>query len=80
MVSHNVVQVLSGDGTKSYGILFTLGAYRVEFAPQPEVRFMETPAGTSPAGRAYWDVGQTMGHDFIVPKEQARRRAKTSRS
>jgi hypothetical protein len=77
--SHNVVQVLSGDGTKSYGIFFTLGAYRVEPPPQPEIRFMETPAGAPPAVRAYWNLGETMGHEFIYPKEQARRLAKTSK-
>jgi hypothetical protein len=79
MASHNVVQVLSSDGTKSYGIFFTLGAYRVEPPPQPEIRFMETPAGTPPAVRAYWNVGETIGHEFIYPKEQARRLVKASR-
>jgi len=76
--THNVVQVLSGDGTKSYGIFFTLPALRPDPAPQPEIRFMETPAGTPPAVRAYWDQGSTLGHEFIYPKEQARRLAKTS--
>jgi hypothetical protein len=77
--TRNVVQVLSGDGMKSHGIFFTLGAHRLDPAPQPEVRFMETAAGTPPAIRAYWNVGQTLGHEFIYPKEQARRLAKASK-
>jgi hypothetical protein len=77
--SLDVIQVLSGDGGKSYGIFFTVGAYRPEPAPQPEIRFFETPAGTPPAVRAYWNLGETRGHEFIYPKEQARRLAKSSK-
>jgi hypothetical protein len=79
MSTQNVVQVLSDDGTKSHGIFFTAGAYRLEPAPQPEIRFMETPAGTPPAVRAYWNQGETSGHEFIYPKEHARRVANTSK-
>ena len=53
--SHNVVQVLSGDGTKSYGIFFTLGAYRVEPPPQPEqqrCRHGDTGRGFTTAAKA----------------------------
>jgi hypothetical protein len=78
--TRNVVQVLSGDGRKSHGIFFTLGADRPDPAPQPEIRFMETAAGTPPAIRAYWNVGQTRGHEFIYPKEQAKRLVKTSKA
>jgi hypothetical protein len=78
-ITYNVVQVLSGDGLTSYGIFFTLPAVRPDPAPQPEIRFMETPAGTPPAVRAYWTQGVTTGHEFIYPKEHARRVARTSK-
>jgi hypothetical protein len=77
--SHDVVQVLSGDGMKSQGIFFTVPAVRLEPAPKPEVRFIETAAGTPPAIRAYWNLADTIGHEFIYPKEQARRLAKASK-
>jgi hypothetical protein len=77
--SLDVIQVLSGDGGKSYGIFFTVGDYRTEPADQPEIRFIETPAGTPPAVRAYWNLGETRGHEFIYPKEQARRLARSSK-
>jgi hypothetical protein len=77
--TRNVVQVLSGDGMKSHGIFFTVGADRLDPAPKPEIRFMETAPGTPPAIRAYWNGGETRGHEFIYPKEQARRLAKTSK-
>jgi hypothetical protein len=71
--------VLSGDGKQSYGIFFTLAAERLTPAPQPEVRFMETPAGAPPAIKQYWNAGETVGPEFIYPKEQARRLAKNTK-
>jgi hypothetical protein len=79
LASHHVVQVASEDGRKSYGIFFTLPAVRDSPAPEPEVRFMETPAGAPPAIRAWWNAGEQYGHEFIYPKEQARRLAKTAK-
>jgi hypothetical protein len=76
--SHNVVQVLSADGKTPYGIFFTLPAERPTPAPQPEVVFMETPAGTPKAIKAWWNQGETTGHEFIYPKEHARRLAQNS--
>jgi hypothetical protein len=79
LTTKNVVQVLSADGMKSYGIFFTLPIQRLDPAPKPEVQFMEAPAGAPPPIRAYWNGGETTGHEFIYPKEQARRLAKNSK-
>jgi hypothetical protein len=79
LTTKNVVQVLSADGMKSYGIFFTIPILRVDPAPQPEIRLMEAPPGTPPAIRAYWNGGETTGHEFIYPKEQARRLATNSK-
>src|SRR5688572_2480078 len=70
--SRNVVQVLSADGTKPVGLFFALPAERFEPTSTPEVRFMETPAGTPAAIRTWWYPGQRTGYEFIYPKEQAR--------
>jgi hypothetical protein len=43
--SSKVVQVLNADGTKPYGLFFTIAAERLEPASSPEVRFMETASG-----------------------------------
>ena len=40
--SGKVVQVLNADGTKPYGLFFTIPAERLEPASSPEVHFMET--------------------------------------
>ena len=73
--STKVVQVLNADGTKPYGLFFTLLAERVEPASAPEVRFMETVSGTPAAIRTWWYPGERTGYEFIYPKEQARRLA-----
>jgi hypothetical protein len=73
--SSKVVQVLNADGTKPYGLFFTIAAERLEPASSPEVRFMETASGTPAAIRTWWYPGERSGYEFIFPKEQARRLA-----
>jgi hypothetical protein len=73
--SSKVVQVLNADGTKPYGLFFTIPAERLEPASTPEVHFMETASGTPAAIRTWWYPGERRGYEFIFPKEQARRLA-----
>ena len=73
--SSKVVQVLNADGTKPYGLFFTIPAERLEPASSPEVHFMETASGTPAAIRTWWYPGERSGYEFIFPKEQARRLA-----
>lgn len=73
--SRNIVQVLNADGTKPYGLFFTIAAERPEPASAPEVRFMETASGMPAAIRTWWYPGERTGYEFIFPKEQARRLA-----
>jgi hypothetical protein len=67
-----VVQVLSADGTKPYGMFFSYTAERLEPASQPEVRFMETAKGMPAAIKTWWYPGERIGYEFIYPKDQAR--------
>jgi cobalamin biosynthesis Mg chelatase CobN len=70
--SGKVVQVLSADGTKPYGLFFSYPAERFEAASQPEVRFMETAKGMPAAIKTWWYPGERSGYEFIYPKDQAR--------
>ena len=70
-----VVQVLSADGTKPYGMFFSMRAERFEPAAAPEVRFMETAAGMPAAIKTWWYPGERTGYEFVYPREQARRLA-----
>jgi hypothetical protein len=73
--SSKVVQVLNAEGTKPFGLFFTIPAERLEPASTPEVRFMETASGTPAAIKTWWYPGERGGYEFIFPKEQARRLA-----
>jgi hypothetical protein len=74
-----VVQVLSADGRKPYGMFFSMSADRAEPPSTPEVRFMETGAGMPAAIRTWWYPGERSGYEFIYPREQARRLAQGAR-
>lgn len=76
--SRRVVQVLSDDAKRSYAMLLTIPAQRMTPAAEPEIRFMETPEGTPPVIKAWWYPGNTIGWEFIYPKEQALKLAKAA--
>jgi hypothetical protein len=72
----HVVQVLSDNGQTSYAQFFGISALRTDFAPKPEIRFMETAEGMPAAVKTWWYPGAKDGYEFIYPKEQARLLAK----
>ncbi len=74
--NRNVVQVLSPDGTKSYGLFFAIPAHRNVRPEKPEVRFMETSSSMPHAIRTWWYPADSTGFEFIYPKDQARLLAK----
>lgn len=80
MSGRRVVQVLSEDGRQAYAQLLTIPAQRFDAPPQPEIRFMETAQGTPAAIKTWWYPGNTVGWEFIYPKEQALRLAKGTSS
>jgi hypothetical protein len=73
--SSNVIQVLDSEGKKPFGMFFAARAERIEAASAPELRFMETPAGTPAAIKTWWYPGERAGYEFVYPKDQARRLA-----
>jgi hypothetical protein len=76
--SRDVVQVLSGDGKTPYAMFFTLQAWRSEPAQDPELTFIETAADMPHAIRTWWHPGESIGYEFLYPREQARRLARGS--
>ena len=72
----HVVQVLSDNGRTSYAQFFGISAQRTDYAPKPELRFMETAAGMPAAVKTWWYPGAKAGYEFVYPKEQARILAK----
>jgi hypothetical protein len=73
--NRHVVQVMSEDQTEMHATLMAIPAQRMEPAEEPEVRFMEAEASAAPAIRTWWYPGRSIGHEFIYPKDHARRLA-----
>jgi hypothetical protein len=70
-----VMQVMTKDDQKTYGMFLTINAIRPTPSNDAELRFLETPAGKPAAVKTWWYPGNTIGREFIYPKSQARRLA-----
>ena len=77
--NRHVVQIMSEDQKTMHATLLAIPAQRQEPPNEPEVRFMETAANLPPAIRTWWYPGRSIGHEFIYPKDQARRLAAKQR-
>jgi hypothetical protein len=74
--SRKVMQVRAkNDSNKTYGLFLTIMAQRPKASDEAELRFLETPAGKPAAVKTWWYPGNSIGREFIYPKEQARRLA-----
>ena len=73
--NRHIVQILNESGTDMHTTLLAIPAQRQDPPSEPEIRFMEGPANMPPAIKTWWYPGRSIGHEFIYPKEQARRLA-----
>jgi hypothetical protein len=73
--SRKVMQVFDKGSNKTYGLFLTISAQRPKPSDDAELRFLETPAGKPAAVKTWWYPGNSIGREFIYPKEQARRLA-----
>lgn len=71
--SRNVIQVFNKDGSKVYATFLAIPDERMTPADKPVVTFEETPVGTPEAIKAWFYPGDTIGHEFVYPKDQAQR-------
>jgi hypothetical protein len=76
--NRHIVQVFNKDGSKLYATILAIPDQRLDPAGKPVVMFKETPAGTPSAVRAWFYPGNTIGDEFVYPKEQALRIAKAT--
>jgi hypothetical protein len=74
----DVVRVLSEDGSRVYSTFFAIPAERSRPTSEPTVRFEET-AGSPETIKVWFYQGETIGHEFVYPTDQARRIAAASR-
>jgi len=73
--SRTVMQVMDKGSNKTYGLFLTISAVRPKASDEAELRFLETPAGKPAAVKTWWYPGNTIGKEFIYPKDQARKLA-----
>jgi hypothetical protein len=73
--NRHIVQVMSEDQKTMHATVLAIPAQRQDPADEPEVRFMEAEADSAPAIRTWWYPGRAIGHEFIYPKDHARRLA-----
>src|SRR5438093_10657522 len=76
--NRHIVQVFNKDGSKLYATILAIPDQGLEPADKPVVRFKETPAGSPSAVRAWFYPGNTIGDEFVYPKEQAMKIAKAT--
>jgi len=69
--NRHVVQVFDKDEKKIYGTILAIPDQKLEPSDKPVVMFAERPAGTPQAVKAWFYPGETIGNEFVYPKDQA---------
>jgi hypothetical protein len=76
--NRHVVQVFDKDEKKIYATILAIPDQKIEPSDEPVVLFVERPAGTPQAVKAWFYPGETIGNEFVYPKDQAMKIAKAS--
>src|SRR5262245_13327580 len=69
--NRHVVQVFDKDEKKIYSTILAIPDQKLEPSDKPVVMFAERPAGTPQAVKAWFYPGETIGNEFVYPKNQA---------
>jgi hypothetical protein len=68
-----VVQVMSQNGMQSYAMMLSTPVQRQDVPDEPEISFIETPAGRPAAVKTWWHQGERTGYELIYSREQRAR-------
>jgi len=74
--NRHVVQVFDKDEKKIYGTILAIPDQKLDPSDKPLVMFAERPAGSPQAVKAWFYPGETIGNEFVYPKDQAMKIAK----
>lgn len=77
--SRKIINVLTGDGKRSLAMLHTIPNQASKPPQDAEIRFMETDAQVPPPVKTWWYAGKAIGYEFIYPRDQALRLAKSTK-
>jgi hypothetical protein len=73
-----IVQIFNEDGSQIFATLLAIPAQRMEPPDDPTITFMETAEGQPPAVKIWWYPGESIGREFVYPREQALRLARAT--
>jgi hypothetical protein len=81
--NRHIVKVMSQDRKQLYATLMAIPYYSNDRPPDdPQVRFLETPAASGVAAsnaiKLWFYPGNSVGHEFIWPRDKAMRMAKAT--
>lgn len=76
----HIVQIFDKATSKLIATVMTIPDQRLDPTDKPVVMFKETPAGTPAAIQAWFYPGNSIGDEFIYPRQQALRIAKATHS
>jgi hypothetical protein len=81
--NRHIVKVMSQDRKQLYATLMAIPYYSNDRPPDdPQVRFLETPAASGGAAsnaiKLWFYPGNSVGHEFIWPRDKAMRMAKAT--
>ena len=74
----NTVQVFNENETHLYGTFLAIPDHRNKPAGKTIITFVERPAGSPEAVKAWFYPGENYGHDFVYPKPKATALAKAN--
>jgi len=69
--NRHVVQVFDKEEKKIYATILAIPDQKLDPSDKPVVMFAERPAGVPQAVKAWFYPGETIGNEFVYPKDQA---------
>jgi hypothetical protein len=76
----HIVQVFNADGSQIIATVMAIPDYRLRTTDQTVIKFREVPSGAPEAIRAWFYPGNSVGQEFVYPKERATQLAKASKA
>ncbi len=76
--NRHVVQIFDKDGRQLLATFLTVPDYKLDVPKDNVVMFEERPRGMPQAMKAWWYVGDPTGEEFVYPKSQAWKIAKST--
>ncbi|MDP1571056.1 MAG: hypothetical protein Q8L86_13750 [Vicinamibacterales bacterium] len=71
MVDRHVVQISTVDGARILATVMAIPHYRLDRTNETLITYGDTPTGAPQAIRAWFHPNNTVGHEFVYPRDRA---------